>query len=168
MRKNSLFNQICEFINSKVESEYSVAEILQEMDGSNVKDLKSRVEYYQKLLERAGYLKISGKKVKVLQAIPDSLTTSDINMAWKYKEKQDMIEPIKIAQSHKISKKESVFFEESNPPQQKIDFAVNLGVIESAKFVLMQFRSSDTITRARVYNLISVLEYLSRELKEKI
>jgi hypothetical protein len=169
MRKKSLFNQICGFINSKQVSEsYDIVDILRELDGSQVKDLKTRVDYYQRLLERSGYLKLSNEKIKVLQKIPAELTTSDINMAWRFKEKQDMAEPVKIAQSHRISEKESLFFEGSKPTQQKIDLAINLGVIDSAKSVLTQFRSTDAFSRARVYNVVSILENISRELKEKI
>ena len=167
MRKNSLFNRVCKFINSR-ESGYSVAEILQELDGAEVKNLKTRVEYYQRLLDRSGYLSVKGDHVQVLQAIPDDLTTSDINMAWRYKDKQDMATPVKVAQSYRIAEQDSAFFKETQPSQQKIDLAVNLGVIESAKSVLTQYRSSDALSRARVYNVVSILENISRELKEKI
>ena len=45
MRKNSLFNRVCKFINSR-ESGYSVAEILQELDGAEVKNLKTLAQTY--------------------------------------------------------------------------------------------------------------------------
>ena len=70
----------------------------------------------------------------------------------------------------KIDHKESKFFKEPSlsSGSQKIDIAINIGVLESAKAVLSQFTSNDTFERARVYNVMSQLEHISKEQQEKL
>ena len=77
---------------------------------------------------------------------------------------------MKTAAIEKINHKDSAFFHEPtlSTGEQKIDIAVNIGVLESAKAVLSQFTSNDTFERARVYNVMAQLEHISKELQDKL
>jgi hypothetical protein len=77
---------------------------------------------------------------------------------------------MKTAAVEKISKEDSQIFNEPtlSTGDQKIDIAVNIGVLESAKAVLSQFTSNDTFERARVYNVMAQIEHISKELQEKV
>jgi len=77
---------------------------------------------------------------------------------------------MKTAASEKIDYKDSAFFNEPSlsTGDQKIDIAVNIGVLESAKATLSQFTSNDTFERARVYNVMGQIEHISKELQDKL
>ena len=77
---------------------------------------------------------------------------------------------MKNATVQKIDYKDSDFFKEPSisTGEQKIDIAVNVGVLESAKAVLSQFTSNDVFERARVYNVMAQLEHISKEQQNKI
>lgn len=89
------------------------------------------------------------------------------NSTYGYKTENHPI--MKTATIQKIDHKDSDFFKEPtlSTGDQKIDIAVNIGVLESAKAVLSQFTSNDTFERARVYNVMAQIEHISKELQEK-
>lgn len=89
------------------------------------------------------------------------------NSTYGYKTENHPI--MKTATIQKIDHKESEFFNEPtlSTGDQKIDIAVNIGVLESAKAVLSQFTSNDTFERARVYNVMAQIEHISKELQDK-
>lgn len=89
------------------------------------------------------------------------------NSTSEYKTENNSI--MKTAAIQKIDHKESEFFNEPtlSTGNEKMDIAVNVGVLESAQAVLSQFTSNDTFMRARVYNVMAQLEHISKELQEK-
>jgi hypothetical protein len=108
---------------------------------------------------------IPGSSQKSVNNIGEKIVT---NSTYGYKTENHPI--MKAATVEKIDHTDSEFFNEPtlSTGDQKIDLAVNIGVLESAKAVLSQFTSNDTFERARVYNVMAQIEHISKELQEKI
>lgn len=106
--------------------------------------------------------KVNIEKVSITQG--EKIVT---NSTYGYKTENHPI--MKTATIQKIDHKDSDFFKEPtlSTSDQKIDIAVNIGVLESAKAVLSQFTSNDTFERARVYNVMAQIEHISKELQDK-
>jgi hypothetical protein len=106
----------------------------------------------------------TGSSQKSVNNINEKIVT---NSTYGYKTENHSI--VKTAVIEKIEHKDSNFFNEPSlsTGNEKMDIAVNVGVLESAQAVLSQFTSNDTFMRARVYNVMAQLEHISKELQEK-
>ena len=106
-------------------------------------------------------------KVNIEKSVNNTGEKIVTNSTYGYKTENHPI--MKTATIQKIDHKESEFFNEPtlSTGDQKIDIAVNIGVLESAKAVLSQFTSNDTFERARVYNVMAQIEHISKELQDK-
>lgn len=121
-----------------------------------------------------GYISYIGKhknrkryQVNIEESVNNTAKKIVTNSTYGYKTENHPI--MKTATIEKIEHKDSEFFNEPtlSTGDQKIDLAVNIGVLESAKAVLSQFTSNDTFERARVYNVMAQIEHISKELQDK-
>ena len=125
-------------------------------------------------LTKDGYITYLGRvknrkqfRVNIVQSVNNTAEKIITNSTYGYKTENHPI--MKTAEIQKIDHKESEFFNEPSlsTGNEKMDIAVNVGVLESAQAVLSQFTSNDTFMRARVYNVMAQLEHISKELQEK-